>query len=112
MVKVRLARAGSKKRPFYHLVVTDKENPRDGRFIEQIGYYDPARPISEARVDHDRLAYWVSVGAQVSPRVHKVAKDHAKAAPQASPGEAAQAVPPRGTAAAAEAAEQSEQASA
>ncbi|MEM1417029.1 MAG: 30S ribosomal protein S16 [Myxococcota bacterium] len=78
MVKVRLARAGAKKRPFYHIVVTDKENPRDGRFIEQIGIYDPSRPIGEARVDHDRLAYWVGVGAQVSDRVKKVANQHKK----------------------------------
>lgn len=78
MVKVRLARAGSKKRPFYHMVVTDKENARDGRFIEQLGYYDPARPIAEAKVDHDRLAYWVGVGAQLSDRATKVAKAHAK----------------------------------
>jgi len=78
MVKVRLARAGSKKRPFYHIVVTDKENARDGRFIEQIGYYDPALPIAKAKVDHDRLAYWVGVGAQMSGRVSKVAFAHKK----------------------------------
>ena len=47
MVTVRLARAGAKKRPYYHIVVTDKESPRDGRFIEQIGTYDPSRPITE-----------------------------------------------------------------
>ncbi len=76
MVKVRLARAGAKKRPYYHIVVTDKENPRDGRFIEQIGTYDPSRPIGEARVDHARLEYWVGVGAQVSDRVRDVVKEH------------------------------------
>ncbi|HJK92941.1 MAG TPA: 30S ribosomal protein S16 [Polyangiaceae bacterium LLY-WYZ-15_(1-7)] len=79
MVKIRLARAGSKHRPFYHIVVADKEKARDGRFIEQIGHYDPARPITEAKVDHDRIAYWVGVGAQVSDRVTKVVRDHAKA---------------------------------
>jgi small subunit ribosomal protein S16 len=79
MVKVRLARAGAKKRPYYHIVVTDKENPRDGRFIEQIGTYDPSRPIEEARVDHPRLDYWVGVGAQVSDRVRDVVKEHKKA---------------------------------
>jgi small subunit ribosomal protein S16 len=84
MVKVRLARAGSKKRPFYHIVVTDKENPRDGRFIESIGYYDPSRPITEAKLDRDRLAYWVGVGAQVSERVGKVARDHGRATEGAS----------------------------
>ena len=50
MVKIRLARAGSKKRPFYHIVVTDKQNARDGRFIEQIGLYDPSKPDADARV--------------------------------------------------------------
>ncbi len=73
MVKVRLARAGCKKRPFYHIVATDKSNPRDGRFIEELGTYDPSRPITEARLDYDRLAHWQSVGAQVSDRVKKVA---------------------------------------
>lgn len=81
MVRVRLARAGSKKRPFYHIVVTPKENARDGRFIEEIGIYDPSRPITEARVDTDRLAYWKSVGAQVSIRVNRIVKDIAKAVP-------------------------------
>ena len=74
MVKIRLARAGSKKRPFYHIVVTDKQNARDGRFIEQIGLYDPSKPDAEARVDQDRMDYWVGVGAQVSPRVAKVSR--------------------------------------
>ena len=80
MVKVRLARAGAKKRPYYHIVVTNKENARDGRFIEQIGTYDPSRPITEARVDYPRLDYWVGVGAQVSDRVRDVVKQHKLAA--------------------------------
>jgi small subunit ribosomal protein S16 len=84
MVKVRLARAGSKKRPFYHIVITDKENPRDGRFIESIGYYDPSRPITEAKVDRARLDYWVGVGAQVSDRVGKVVREHGRAVEGAS----------------------------
>ncbi len=79
MVKVRLSRAGAKKRPYYHIVVTDKEKPRDGRFIEQIGTYDPSRPIGEASVDQARLDYWVGVGAQVSDRVRDVVKEHNKA---------------------------------
>lgn len=83
MVKVRLSRAGSKKRPFYHIVVTPKENARDGKFIEEIGIYDPSRPMEETRVDHDRLAYWMSVGAKVSDRVKKIVKDHKKIAPSA-----------------------------
>jgi small subunit ribosomal protein S16 len=79
MVKVRLSRAGAKKRPYYHIIVTDKEKPRDGRFIEQIGTYDPSRPIGEASVDQARLDYWVGVGAQVSDRVRDVVKEHNKA---------------------------------
>ncbi len=79
MVKVRLSRAGAKKRPYYHIVVTNKENARDGRFIEQIGTYDPSRPIAEASVDYPRLDYWVGVGAQVSDRVRDVVKEHKKA---------------------------------
>jgi small subunit ribosomal protein S16 len=78
MVMVRLARAGCKKRPYYHIVVTDKEKPRDGRFIEQIGTYDPKLPASSTRVNYDRLDYWVGVGAQLSERVAKVTKDHKK----------------------------------
>ncbi len=79
MVKVRLARAGCKKRPYYHIVVTDKQNARDGRFIEQIGTYDPKLPAAATRVDYDRLDYWLGVGAQLSERVAKVTKDHKKA---------------------------------
>ena len=79
MVKVRLARRGAKKRPFYHIVVTDKENARDGRFIEEIGYYDPSREITEAHIKYDRLEHWVGHGAQLSERVSKVVKEHKKA---------------------------------
>ncbi len=79
MVIVRLSRAGSKKRPYYHIVVTDKQNARDGRFIEQIGTYDPSRPIQETVVNYDRLGYWVGVGAQLSERVAHVTKEHKKA---------------------------------
>ena len=59
--------------------------PRDGRFIEQIGTYDPSRPITEATVDYPRLDYWVGVGAQVSDRVRDVVKEHKKAAAAAAP---------------------------
>jgi small subunit ribosomal protein S16 len=78
MVIVRLSRAGCKKRPYYHIVVTDKQNARDGRFIEQIGTYDPTLPVASARVNYERLDYWVGVGAQLSERVLKVTKDHKK----------------------------------
>ena len=76
MIKVRLARHGSKKRPYYHVVVADSERPRDGRFIEQLGTYDPSRPMAEARIDHARVDYWLSVGAQASETVAKVLREH------------------------------------
>lgn len=79
MVKVRLSRAGAKKRPYYHVVVTDSENPRDGRFIEQIGTYDPTKPMAEARIDRDRLAHWLGVGAKPTESMAKVLREHAKA---------------------------------
>lgn len=84
MVKVRLSRAGCKKRPYYHIVVTDKQKARDGRFIEQLGTYDPKLPVASAKVDHDRLAYWLGVGAQLSERVEKVVRDHKKTLATAS----------------------------
>jgi small subunit ribosomal protein S16 len=71
-VMLRLARGGQKKRPYYRIVATDKRNARDGRFIEQIGAYNPMLPKdSAARVTlvEDRIKYWLSVGAQPSERV-------------------------------------------
>ncbi len=71
-LKIRLARAGSKKRPFYHIVVADARSPRDGRFIERIGSYNPMLPKdSEERIkfDADRAKHWLSVGAQATDRV-------------------------------------------
>ncbi len=80
MVRIRLARAGAKKRPFYHIVVTDRENPRDGRFIERLGYYDPARPIEESKLDEARLQHWLGVGAEMSQRVAAVVRERRRAA--------------------------------
>ncbi|GAB6069567.1 30S ribosomal protein S16 [Thiomicrorhabdus hydrogeniphila] len=76
MVVVRLARGGSKKRPFYKLVVADQRFSATGRFIEQVGFYNPiARGQEEKiRVDQARVDYWVAQGAQVSPRVKNVLK--------------------------------------
>lgn len=79
MVTIRLARFGTKKRPYYHVVVTDSENPRDGRFLEQIGTYDPRRPIEDARIDLGRVDHWVAVGAQTSTRVRHVLNDYRRA---------------------------------
>lgn len=84
MVTIRFARRGAKKHPFYHIVVTDKENPRDGKFIEQIGTYDPARPMTEAKVDRARLEHWTKNGASVSETLQKVLREQAKAAAAAT----------------------------
>lgn len=82
MVTIRLARGGAKKRPFYHLVVTDSRNSRDGRFIERVGFFNPVARGNEERlrIDQDRISHWVGQGAQVSERVSKLLKDAAKAA--------------------------------
>lgn len=76
MVTIRLARGGSKKRPFYHLTVTDSRKSRDGSFIERVGFFNPiARGQEERlRVDRDRVNYWVGQGAQASDRVAQLLK--------------------------------------
>lgn len=71
-VKIRLARGGAKKRPFYHIVIADSRTPRDGRFIERVGYYNPMLPKeAEGRIKlkEDRIRHWLSVGAQPTDRV-------------------------------------------
>lgn len=82
MVTIRLARGGSKKRPFYHLTVTNSRSARDGKFIERIGFFNPiARGAEERlRVDYDRLNYWVGTGAQLSERVDSLIKAAKQAA--------------------------------
>lgn len=81
MVTIRLSRGGSKKRPFYHLTVTDSRNSRDGRFIERVGFFNPVARGQEERlrVDNDRIAHWVEQGAQLSPRVAKLVEESQKA---------------------------------
>jgi small subunit ribosomal protein S16 len=82
MVSIRLARGGSKRRPFYHVVVSDSRSPRDGRYIERLGFFNPqARGQEEAlRLDSERIDYWVSQGAQPSDRVSSLIKESLKAA--------------------------------
>lgn len=79
MVVIRLSRGGAKKRPFYNMVVTDSRNRRDGRFVERIGFYNPVASgnAESLRVSVDRLAYWQSNGAQMSPTVARLVKQHA-----------------------------------
>lgn len=73
-VTIRLSRGGAKKVPFYRIVATDRRSPRDGRFIEQIGIYDPLREPPEVRIDAERLDYWLSVGATPSETVGQLVK--------------------------------------
>jgi len=82
MVTIRLSRGGSKKRPFYHVTVTDSRSARDGRFIERIGFFNPVARGQEERfrLDSERAQYWVSQGAQLSDRVGQLIKDSKKAA--------------------------------
>jgi small subunit ribosomal protein S16 len=79
MVVIRLARGGAKKRPFFNIVATDSRNPRDGRFIERVGFYNPVASEGEVkfRIAADRLGHWTGVGAQMSPTVARLVKQFA-----------------------------------
>lgn len=79
MVVIRLARGGAKKRPFYNVVVADSRTRRDGRFVERIGFYNPIASEKEEglRIATDRLTYWQQQGAQLSPTVTRLVKQHA-----------------------------------
>ncbi len=81
MVTIRLARGGSKKRPFFHITVADHHRARDGRFIERVGFFNPIAKGGEekTRIDLERIDYWVRQGAQLSDRVAKIVKDYRKA---------------------------------
>lgn len=73
-LKIRLARGGSKKRPFYRIVVADSRAPRDGRFIEKVGTWNPMLPKDHderVTLDEDRIRHWLGVGAQPTDRVHR-----------------------------------------
>jgi small subunit ribosomal protein S16 len=82
MVVIRMARAGSKNRPFYHVVVADSRCRRDGRFIERLGFYNPVAPESTEgfRIAMDRLTFWQDQGAQASDAVMKLVKRSKKTA--------------------------------
>ena len=81
MVAIRLSRGGAKNRPFYHVVVTDSRNSRDGRYIERVGFFNPLAKGGEQRLNLDlgRVEYWKSNGAQPSDRVARLIKDAVKA---------------------------------
>ncbi len=82
MVTIRLARGGAKKRPFYHIVVTDSRARRDSSYIERLGYFNPLAKGQEVRLnlENDRIAHWLGEGAQPSERVAKLLKTEQKAA--------------------------------
>jgi small subunit ribosomal protein S16 len=73
-VKIRLRRMGAKKAPFYRIVVADSRFPRDGRFIEEIGYYDPTTEPSAVRIDADKAKKWIANGAQPTETVRSIFK--------------------------------------
>ncbi|HUF86637.1 MAG TPA: 30S ribosomal protein S16 [Thermohalobaculum sp.] len=98
-IKIRLARAGTKKRPFYHIVAADSRMPRDGRFLERLGSYNPLLPKDSeerVRIDLERVGHWLAQGAQPTDRISRfleaagVAQPKARANPRkAEPGEKA-----------------------
>lgn len=87
MVKIRLARGGAKKRPFYHVVVTDMRNRRDGRYIERVGFFNPVAVGGDVplRLDVERIQHWQAQGAQTSERVLNLVKHFQKHGEQAAP---------------------------
>lgn len=82
MVSIRLSRGGAKNRPFYHVIVTDSRNSRDGRYIERVGFFNPLARGNEQRLglDIERVQYWQANGAQASDRVTRLIKDAQKVA--------------------------------
>jgi small subunit ribosomal protein S16 len=73
-VKIRLARHGTKKRPFYRIVVADSESPRDGRFLEKVGTYNPLQDPAQVTLDAERIQYWLRQGAQPTVTVKNILK--------------------------------------
>lgn len=73
-VKIRMKRLGAKKRPFYRIVVADERSPRDGRFIEEIGYYNPISEPKVFKIDSERVNYWIGVGAKPTKTVERLLK--------------------------------------
>jgi small subunit ribosomal protein S16 len=80
MVKIRLARAGAKKRPFYRIVAADARSPRDGRFLEKLGTYDPNQNPAVVDLNQARVEYWLGVGARPTRTVENLIKKQAAAA--------------------------------
>jgi small subunit ribosomal protein S16 len=89
-VRVRLTRVGSKKNPIWRVVVSDQRSPRDGRFIETIGHYNPQTEPSTIVIDEERLQHWLARGAQPTNTVKQLVKAHSKSAPEPEPAPAAE----------------------
>ena len=87
-VSIRLRREGAKNRPYYKVVVTDSRSPRDGKFIEMIGTYDPKKPDHNSTLKLDRAEYWIARGAQPSDTVRSLIKKNKKSAATATAGPA------------------------
>lgn len=85
-MKIRLSRFGTKHKPYYHVVVADSRRARDGKFLEQVGLYDPQRPLSEAKLDMPRIEHWKSVGAKATDMVNKIIRETKKVETRASAG--------------------------
>jgi small subunit ribosomal protein S16 len=76
MLMIRLARFGAKKKPTYRVVVIEKEKARDGRSVEVVGYYNPVSRPATVRLEHERIAHWIQVGAKPSDTVARLLKSH------------------------------------
>ena len=74
MVKIRLRRMGAHKKPFYRIVVADSRAPRDGRFIEELGYYDPMKKPADVKIDEEKAKKWLETGAQPTDTVRSLFK--------------------------------------
>ncbi len=74
MLSIRLTRMGAKKKPFYRIVVAEKRSKRDGRFVENVGYYDPCRNPADIKLNRERIDYWIERGAQPSETVRSLIK--------------------------------------
>ena len=83
MLAIRLRRTGSTKRPYYRVVVADSREPRDGRFVEVLGHYDPRRDPAVVKIDAERAQYWIGKGARASDTVRSLLKKNKKAASEA-----------------------------
>jgi len=81
-VTMRMTRTGNRNNPFFRIVVADSRSPRDGRFLEAIGTYDPARNPAVVKLDMDRIAFWRSKGATMSETVSQLVKRHGKSDPK------------------------------